>query len=157
MNRRPRAVPAGARLTTLLAALLAATTAGSVSAESSASVSASVTVAAAVVSVSLTVSSGSIRVGDSVRAIATVSNTGTGRATKVLVSLRVDSAGLRVKGTNPVTISGLQPGHPKAASWSVCGLQAGNYVLLARVTIDGASVDSPAVLLSVAGQRKKAC
>ena len=157
MNGRGARHPRRARLGSLLAALLAAATAGSVNAESSASVSASVTVASAVVSVSLNVSSGSIRVGDSVKAIATLSNSGTARAGKVVVSLRVDSAGLRVKGTNPASISGLQPGHPKSASWSVCGLQAGNYVLLASVTVDGASVDSPAVLLSVTGQRKKAC
>jgi hypothetical protein len=151
MRRGSRfAVPAP--LSMLMALLLATATAGSVNAES-ASITASVQVASVVVSVSLTVSSGSIRVGDSARAVATVSNSGTARAAKVLVSLRVDTAGLRIKGTDPVTISGLQPGHPKSATWSVCGLQAGNYVLLARVTVDGASVDSPAVLLSVTGQR----
>ena len=157
MTGGPARTPRRARLAVLLAALLAVATAGSVNAESSASVSASVTVASAVVSVTLTVSSGSIRVGDSVKAVARVSNSGTARAPKVLVSLRVDSAGLRVKGADPVVISGLQPAHPKTASWSVCGLQPGNYVLLARVTVDGASIDSAAVLLSVTGQRKKAC
>lgn len=139
-----------------MAMLLATATAGSANAES-ASITASVQVASVVVSVSLTVSSGSMRVGDTVKAVATVSNSGTARASKVLVSLRVDAAGLRVKGADPVTINGLQPGHSKSVSWSVCGLQAGNYVLLARVTVDGASVDSPAVVLSVTGQRRKAC
>jgi hypothetical protein len=156
MIRRRRRLAVPAPLAMVMALLLATATAGSVNAES-ASITASVQVASVVVSVSLTVSSGSIRVGDSVKAVATVLNSGTARASSVLVSLRVDAAGLRVKGTNPVTINGLQPGHPKAASWSVCGLQPGNYVLLARVTVDGASVDSPAVLLSVSGQRKKAC
>lgn len=140
----------------LLAVLLAATTASSATAES-ASISASVQVASVVVAVELSLSAGTVRVGDTVKATATVVNVGTARASRVLVSLRVDSAGLRVKGTDPVTISGLQPGNDKSASWSVCALQPGNYLLLARVTVDGASVDSPAVLLSVTGQRRKAC
>lgn len=146
----------GVALPAVLAVLLAATTAGSTTAES-ASITASVRVASVVVSVQLSLSAGTARVGDTVKATATVANLGTARASKVLVSLRVDSAGLRAKGTDPVTISGLQPGNPKSASWSVCALQAGNYLLLARVTVDGASVDSPAVLLSVTGQRKKPC
>lgn len=150
-HRRPRVA-----LSAVMAVLLAATTAGATTAES-ASITASVQVASVVISVQLLLSAGTARVGDTVKATALVANLGTARASKVLVSLRVDSAGIRVKGTDPVTISGLQPGHPKSVTWSVCALQAGNYLLLARVTVDGASVDSPAVLLSVTGQRKKAC
>jgi hypothetical protein len=151
--RRPRpgvAVPA------LLAVLLAGATAGAANAES-ASITASVTVASVAVSVSLTVSNTSIRVGDTLKASATVSNSGTARAPKVIVALRVDATGLRIKGSDTLTITNLQPGHPKSASWSLCALQPGNYLVLARVTVDGVATDSPAVLLSVTGQRKKAC
>ncbi|MBI2780295.1 MAG: hypothetical protein HYX55_00675 [Chloroflexi bacterium] len=155
MSRRRRLAIPGP-LVVLTALLLATATAGSVNAES-ASITASVQVASVVVSVSLTVSSGSIRIGDTAKAVATVANVGTARATKVLVSLRVDAAGLRVKGSDPVTITRLQPGRSKSVTWSVCGLQPGTYVLLARAIVDGGSVDSPAVLVSVIGQRKKTC
>lgn len=148
---RPRlALPA------VLAMLLATTTAASATAES-ASISASVQVASVVVAAELSISASSVRVGDTVKATATVANLGTGRASRVSVTLRVDGAGLRIRGSDTVAISQLQPGNPKSVAWSVCALQAGNYVLLARVTVDGVSVDSPAVLLAVTGQRKKAC
>jgi hypothetical protein len=140
----------------MLAVLIAATTAASAAAES-ASISASVQVAAVVVSAQLTVSSGSIRVGDTAKAVATVSNGGTARAVEVSVTLRVDAAGLGVRGANPAMITQVHPDRSRSVSWTVCALQAGNYLLLARVTVDGVSVDSPAVLLSVTGQRKKAC
>ena len=87
-------------------------------------------------SVSLSVSPSTARVGDSVKVAATVANTGTARAAKVTVSLRAD-AGVRVKGSNPAALAQLQPGRPKAVSWNVCALEPGNYLLLARVTLDG--------------------
>lgn len=147
---------AGPPVAALIALLLAATMAGSASAES-ASITASVQVASIVMSVAVTISSPAARVGDTVKAAATVTNGGTARTSNVRVSLRVDAAGLAIKGANPVTIAQLQPGHAKSVSWSLCALQAGNYLVLARVTVDGVSIDSPAVLLSVAGQRKKGC
>lgn len=139
----------------LLALLLSAAVAGSTTAES-ASIAASVNVASVVLSVSLSVSPSAARVGDSVKVAATVSNSGTARAAKVSVTLRAVT-GLRVKGTNPATVTQLQPGRSKSVSWNVCAVEPGNYLLLARATIDGISVDSPAVLLTVSGQRRKGC
>lgn len=161
-DRRPARPLAAARsrprtaLSVVLALLLAATTAASATAES-VSITASVQVASVAVSVELTVSAASVRVGDTLKATATVANVGTGRASNVTVTLRADAAGLQVRGSDTTTLSQLQPGHAKSATWSLCARQTGNYVLLARVTVDGASVDSPAVVLAVTGQRKKAC
>lgn len=135
---------------------MATLTAGAANAESAA-VSASVQVASVVLSVSLSTSSPTIRVGDSANVVATVANIGTGRASRIDVSLHVDAVGLRVRGSDVITIAQLQPGRTKTATWSVCALQVGNYVLLARATVDGVAFDGPAVVLSVSGQRRKAC
>ena len=153
---RPPASRPRLALPAMLAMLLATTTAASATAES-ASITASVQVASVVVAAELTLSALTVRVGDTAKATATVANLGTARASRVSVTLRVDAAGLRIRGSDTVEISQLQPGNPRSVAWSICALQAGNYVLLARVTVDGVSVDSPAVLLAVTGQRKKPC
>ena len=148
LGSRPR-LPALA-----LAAALAITTAGSTSAES-ASISASVNVLA--IRVELSLSAGEARVGDKVRAAATVSNDGPARLSSITVELRSDAAGVRVQGSREAVIARLQPGRSATVTWTICALQPGNYLLLARATINGASADSPARLLSVAGERRRGC
>jgi subtilase family serine protease len=140
-----------------VALLLALAVGGLANADSAASVAASVRVASAVISVRLALSSGTARVGDTVKATATVTNSGTGRATDVAVSLRIDSTGLRIRGADTTTIATLQPGRSRSVAWTVCAVQAGTFVLLVRATVDGVSVESPGVLLTVSGQRRKGC
>jgi uncharacterized repeat protein (TIGR01451 family) len=127
--------------------------AGSADAES-ASIDASVQVAA--FSVQLTLSASTARVGDTVRAEATVTNLGKTRITGLVVELRVDSAGIRLKSSSS-TIGKLQPGRAATVSWSLCAGQQGNYLILARATSGGVSVDSTARLLSVSGTRRSGC
>ncbi len=51
----------------------------------------------------------------------------------------------------------IKAGKNAVVSWSVCGRLPGTYVLLARVTLDGASIDSPARLLTITPGGKKPC
>ena len=137
-----------------LALLLGAVTAGALNA-ASASVTATVNISA--VDVRLTLSTFEAKVGDSIRAQATVTNLGTTRLANIQVELRVDSAGVGIRSAPVVVVSRLQAGRSSTVTWKLCALQPGNSVILARATVDGAAVDSPARLLSVAGIRNRGC
>jgi hypothetical protein len=139
----------------LLAVLLALVTAGSLEAESSASIEATVQVTA--IDVQLALSTSSARVGDKLGADATVSNLGSTRLAAIEVELRVDTAGLGIKGNGKTTVSKLAAGRSATVSWSICALQPGNYVVLARAVVAGVAVDSQARLLAVTGVRRKGC
>jgi hypothetical protein len=100
------------------------------------------------VTVSLTLSSASTFVGGSVTATATVVNSGGAPVTDVAVVLAAD-ANLAVSGgdTRPI---GTIPGNASAqASWPLCALAPGGYVVLARVTAGPYRADSVAQLLNV--------
>jgi subtilase family serine protease len=142
----------------VLALILAATTAGSINAEStsiSASVGASVNVLP--LEIALDLSSLNARVGDPVRVRATVTNAGPTRVSNVAVELRVDTSGLSVRGALTATIPRLQPGHATSVYWNLCPIRTGNYLVLARATLGGASIESEARLLTIEGQRKRGC
>jgi uncharacterized membrane protein len=96
-------------------------------------------------------------VGESIRARATVTNAGSTRVTDVIVEIRVDSSRVGIRGSPTTTISRLKPGQAASVSWTLCGSQAGNYFVLARATLDGASVESEARLLTISGQRRRGC
>jgi hypothetical protein len=137
-----------------LAILVSAVNAGSLNA-ASASISASVEVAAH--EVMLALSSAEVRVGDIVRADATLTNLGSSRLTGISVELRVDPTGIKVRGDELLVVSRLQPRRTAMVSWKLCALQVGNYLVLVRATAGGVSVDSPARLLTVSGQRPRGC
>jgi hypothetical protein len=139
-----------------VAVLLAVAIGGLARADSTA-ITATVRVADVVVSVRLAVSSSSVRVGDTVKATATVVNGGASRLSGVAVSLRVDTTGLRVRGSSTTTFNTIGSGGSRSAQWTVCARQPGTFVLLARVSVAGVSVDSPAALLQVTGQRHGGC
>jgi uncharacterized membrane protein len=145
---RPRLAPA------VLAVVLAAAMAGSINAEST-SISASVGVVP--LEIALDLSTLDARVGDAVRVRATVLNAGPNRVSNVTVELRVDTSGLSVRGGLNTTIARIQSGHAASVSWTLCPTRTGNYLVLARATVDGASVESEARLLTIAGQRKRGC
>jgi hypothetical protein len=145
---RLRLVPA------VLAVALACAMAGSINAES-ASISASVNVLP--LEITLDLGAQEARVGDAVRVHATITNAGPFRVSNVTVELRVDTSGLGVKGGLSTTISRLQPGHGTSVSWTVCPSRTGNYLVLARATLGGASIESETRLLIVSGQRKRGC
>lgn len=139
---------------TALALLLVVVVAGSSNAES-ATVGASVRIAS--LDVTLTLSALEARVGETVRARAVVDNLGSTSLSDVAVELRVSSEGVRTRGESTVIIPRMKPGHTAIVSWTLCTLQEGNFVVFARVTGDGASVDSPARVLSIAGRRHRGC
>lgn len=154
LRRRRHASRAGRAWAVLLCIVVGATIAGAANAESS-SIQASVQVLA--IEVDLALSATQVAVGDRLRAEATVTNRGTERLSNLTLELRVDSAGISVRGSTSVTIARLQAGRTSSAAWTLCALQPGNYLLLARATVAGVSVDSGARLLTVSGQRRKAC
>lgn len=145
---RPRVAP------TVLAVVLATATAGAINAES-ASIDASVRVMPVVILLDL--SAMTARIGDPVRARATVTNIGAVRLSTVAVELRVDASAVSVKGSLVATISKLMPGHAASLTWSLCPTRAGNNLVLARATVSGASIESQARVLAVTGQAKRAC
>jgi len=137
-----------------LAVALALATASAINAESG-SISASVQVMP--LEIVLDLSDSDALVGESVRARATVTNAGSTRVSDVTVELRVDSSRVIVRGGLTTTISKLKPGQGASMSWWLCGTEAGNYFVLARATLDGASVESEARLLTISGQRRRGC
>lgn len=151
---RPRRGSRPALGPALLAAVLALATAGSINAES-ASINASVRVVP--LEISLELSSLDARVGDAVKARATITNAGPTRLSNVTAELHVDTSAVNVRGGLVATISRLQPGRSATISWTLCATATGNFLVLARASVDGASVESEARLLTVEGQRRRGC
>ena len=149
---RPR--PRIALVPALVAVILAVATAGSTNAES-ASIAASVRVVP--LEITLELSSMTAKVGDTVKARATITNAGPTRISNVTAELRVDASAVTVRGSLVVTIARLQPGHATTVSWTLCPTAAGNVLILARAAMDGTSVESDARLLTVAGVRRRGC
>jgi hypothetical protein len=148
--------PAGGRrrILVLLIGMVLLGTAPAVSAAGGGSISSQVHAFALLVSLDL--SAASATVGQTVQARATVSNVGKTLVKKVTVELRFDPVGLRI-GKATIDIAQIKPGKSAVVSWSVCGRVVGTYVLLARVTLDGTSIDSPARLLTITSGGKKTC
>jgi uncharacterized membrane protein len=138
----------------LVAVVLAVATAGSLNAES-ASINASVRVVP--LEITLELSTVDARVGDAVKARATIRNAGPIRISNVTAELRVDTSAISVRGSLVAAIARLQPGHAAAVSWTLCPTLAGNYLVLARATVDGASAESEARVLTVGEQRRRGC
>jgi subtilase family serine protease len=152
--RRSEPSTRGGLAPAILAVVLAVATAGSTNAES-ASIEATVRVMP--LAISLDLSTSQARVGDSVRARATVTNLGSVRVSNVVIELRVDAAAVSVRGALASTIPRIQPGHAASISWNLCATRTGNVLILARATVDGASIESPARLLTISGQRNRGC
>jgi hypothetical protein len=106
--------------------------------------------------VSLGLSATTALTGQTVKAQATASNVGAATIRPIVIELRVDPAGVQAS-KGPLQISQLKAGKSSTVSWSVCGQVPGSYVVLARATFDGVSIDSGAVLLTVAAGGRKAC
>jgi subtilase family serine protease len=107
--------------------------------------------------ISLELSTMDARVGDAVKARATITNAGQTRISNVTAELHVDISVVDVRGGLVATISRLQPGRTATVSWTLCASATGNFLVLARATVDGASVESEARLLTVEGQRRRGC
>jgi hypothetical protein len=108
------------------------------------------------ISVTLALSPTSIRVGEQITATATVRNLTSTTIKVVQVQLRVDTSGLMLK---PAGLQSVQVKAGKTADlkWSICGAVAGTYVVMARATVDGASIDSAGHLVTVVAGGRKRC
>jgi hypothetical protein len=51
----------------------------------------------------------------------------------------------------------LKPGESGLVAYTICGQRPGNYIVLARATLAGASVDSPARLLTITAGKERGC
>lgn len=152
--RRSQSTHRGGLAPAVLALVLAVATAGSTNAES-ASIEATVRVMP--LAISLDLSTSQARVGDSVRARAIVTNLGSARVSNVVVELRVDASAVSVRGGLASTVPRIQAGHAASISWNLCAIRTGNVLILARATLDGVSIESPARLLTISGQRNRGC
>ena len=90
------------------------------------------------------------------QAQATVSNVGSSAIREIQVAFRVDPDGLRVN-RGIVDLAQVKAGKSAVVSWSVCARVAGTYVVLARATADGASLESPARVLTIAPSGRRSC
>lgn len=106
--------------------------------------------------VGLELRAGSVRVGETVRADARIDNLSSATLAGIVVVLRADPNGLSIKAPT-VAIGQLRPGKSKSVAWTICGAIPGSYVLLARVSLAGQSIDSPARVLTVLPGGRKAC
>jgi hypothetical protein len=146
----PRRLVAG-----VVAMILAFGSPGAVIADPGAAVRAEVTVHP--LTVVLTVSPSQAAVGKRVQVEASVLNRGPVRVSGISVELRAASDGLAVRTALTQTIGHLRPAQRASVAWTVCGRVAGTYVLLARATVAGAAVESPARLLTIVSDRKGRC
>jgi uncharacterized protein (DUF58 family) len=107
--------------------------------------------------VSLSVSPTTSPVGKPVRADVRVTNIGAVRVSNVLVEVRAATDGLRIKSGTPQTLSKLKPGETGSIGYTVCGQKPGNYIVLARATLAGKSVESAARLLTITPGKERGC
>jgi hypothetical protein len=105
--------------------------------------------------VTLSLSAGTARLGQSIKADVRVTNDGADTLRSVTVELRADRAGLAIRDTL-AQVSQIKPGKSVTVSWAVCGRVVGLYVLVARVVVGAASVDSGARLLEITTNARKA-
>jgi subtilase family serine protease len=107
--------------------------------------------------VALGISASSVTVGKTFQVKATVTNDGADPASDVRVELRLDPVGLSVHKGSVRTISQVKGGKSASVSWSICATAPGSYVLLAQVDDDGATIESPARIVSVTGTGRRTC
>jgi hypothetical protein len=99
--------------------------------------------------VSLAISPPIASVGGSVTASATVFNPGSTPVANVVLTLAADP-NLTIAGSGATQVLGTIPGNSTAgASWSLCPLAGGNYVVVARANAGSFEADSPAQVLNV--------
>jgi hypothetical protein len=106
--------------------------------------------------VSLELEAASAAIGASVKARARILNAGPATVRNVVVSLRIEEAAFAVRGGRQ-TIGQIQTGRTVSVGWTLCGRLPGAYLVLAQATLDGAAIESPAVLLTIRPGTKTNC
>ena len=149
MRRRPHRISAS-----VISVVLALAVPNGIRADT-ASVTATVQVGAVLISLDLSASEATL--GHPIRARATVTNVGDATLSDIAVELRSDADGIRIRGAEGQVIARLRAGRHETLSWTLCGRQVGSYVLLARVTVGGLSLDSEARVVSVLSDKAGKC
>lgn len=151
---------ARARLTTVVALALVAAHAGpharAVEPGAGAAAAVEARVAVSPLVLRLELDTGAAAVGEPVKARARVLNAGAVTVRDVLLSIRVDTAALVVKGGR-VTIAQLPSGRTGTVGWTLCGRAPGVYLVLAQATLDGLTIESPARILTIAAGPRAKC
>jgi hypothetical protein len=107
--------------------------------------------------IDLAISTAQAAVGQRVHVAGSIANLGASREANIVVELRVANDGLRIQSATVQNIVRLQPGQQASVAWAICGQTPGNYVLMARATLAGASIDSPARLLPIVPGKVRGC
>ena len=107
--------------------------------------------------VALELSAGSVKIGGSITARVTTTNLGTTTLKSVAVRVRFQPVGLVAKGPVSTTLQQVKGGRSADASFKICAVLVGSYVVLAQATLDGVTVESPARLLVVVEGRPAKC
>jgi len=89
--------------------------------------------------VSLALSTHRAKVGESVRAQATATNLEPDPLADVSLTLRSDPSGLSLGGPATQRVSAIAAGGSASATWTVCGVEPGSYVVLVRGTFTSAT------------------
>jgi hypothetical protein len=108
----------------------------------------SASVVASPLALSLTLSASQASVGDEVTATASATNLGSAPLSGVELELRVDPLGVVVGGGPKRTVS-IAGSSSSTASWPVCGLAPGSYVVLVSGKLGPVTVESAAQVLDV--------
>jgi hypothetical protein len=109
------------------------------------------------ITVALELSASTVRVGQPVTALVTVTNHGTETVRSVTLSLRLEPVGLIQKGSTSSRLSQLKAGRSGEVSFKLCGATVASYLILAQAELDGATIESPARLLVVTEGRDGKC
>ena len=107
--------------------------------------------------VTLDVAASSVPVGKAFQARANVTNGWTSVVRDILVELRLDPVGLAVRQDSQREIGQIKGGRSASVSWTVCGMSPGSYVLLVQATVDGATVESVARIVTVTDDGRRSC
>lgn len=115
------------------------------------------TVTVSPLQITLDLSATQASTGTPVRANATVVNVGPVRVIQLVVTLRMNTTGLQVKGDLAQTIARLRSGQSGSITWTICGVLPATYVLMASVSVGGNTIDSEAHLLTITPGKKSKC
>lgn len=106
--------------------------------------------------VALEISASTAAAGERIQVRVTVTNVGPRSLRGIALEVRADPDGLRLS-RSAAEIANLRPGSTASAQWTVCARSPGAYVMVAVATVDGASIESGARVLTVIPGVARAC
>lgn len=109
------------------------------------------------IAITLQLSPSIAKVGQTVKARATITNLGAVTLLNIAVRLRIDPTGIAIGGSAGQAVAALAPGRRATVSWSLCGREPGSYLALVEASVDGVVVVSSARLLQIVLARNASC